>query len=483
MNELNRQAKNSIIYLIGTILIAVVSFISTIVLTRVLPKQTYAQYGLLTTFVTTSVTVITLGMDKAYTRFFYESGYTPLRFLWKSARIPMIIAALFIMVLLEPKHRILTYIFETNVNTTLVVLLTGYLLFALLAKFTQLTARMGEFALNYVSSSFVEKTGFVICIFLASIFVKDISIQWVVASFLLASLFAMLINISTLYRTKRIKVKTVKAVTTKEMLSYGIPLIITNVVMLIVPLVERLVVRDLAGWTILSIYTAASVFYTVIALMKVTIDNIWHPIVFKYYKNKEFFSSFLHDFGLLVTGVTVIGLGACVLLRRWLVLILDKAYFDVFLIAPAIMFSACYEIYTLIYGIGLNTEKKTSHVLISPFIQITLSLGLCYSLIPKMGLLGVGIASMVSVAASKTYQIVMGLKLYGTGKKEWKVSVLWVLSVCVSIFVMFSTSLLSDFLVFIVLGFFSIFIINKEGIDIIKSRAKLFCLKNYKVEG
>ena len=471
---MNKQAKNSIIYTLGVLTTTLVSFISTLVLTRVLPQQVYAQYGLLTTFITASITVISLGMDTAYTRFFYECKYSPIQLLLKCIKIPSFLAVVFSLFIIEPSHHLLMYIFETDVDNMLAFLIVGYLLFALLSKFSHLTARMGEFAFNYVFSNFISKSGFIVGILLSTFFVHNITLHVVVMSFLLASICAVLVNISTLFKATKLTGGNANIVTIKEMLSYGIPLMITNLMMLVVPLIEKIVVRNLAGWTVLSIYTAASVFYTVIAIMKTAIDNIWQPIVFKYYLNKKYFQQFLHDFGLLITGITVIGLGLCILLRRWLVLILDKSYYDVYLIAPAVMFSSCYEIYAMIYAIGLNTAKKTIHVLISPIIQILVSLSLCFLFIPKLGLIGIGIASMISVVVSKTYRILMGLAIYGTGKKEWKITILWISSVFFSIYVMFFKSFLSDCIVFIILTILSIIVLNKEGVLIIKARGRMF---------
>lgn len=454
-------------------------FISTLVLTRVLPQQIYAQYGLLTTFITASVTVVSLGMDAAYTRFFYESQYTPIQLLVKCIKLPLVLVTTFSLILLEPSHQLLRYMFIVNVDSTLAFLIVGYLIFSLFSKFTQLTARMGEFAFNYIFSNFIAKSGFVVGILFSSIFAQNITLHWVVMSFLLASFCAILINISTLLKAKKLVGNKVSVVSAKEMLSYGIPLMITNVMMLVIPLIEKIVVRDLSGWKVLSIYTAASVFYTGIAIMKSAIDNIWQPVVFKYYSRKQIFQQFLHDFGLLLTGITVIGLGFCILLRRYLVLILDKSYFEVYLIAPAIMFSACCEIYTMIYAIGLNIEKKTLHILISPIIQIAVSLSLCFLLIPKLGLIGIGIASMVSVVVSKAYRIVIGLSMYSTGKNEWKIVILWISSIFASIYVMFFKTLLSDCIVFIILTSLSVLVLNREGMEIIKTRGQMFIPKKF----
>lgn len=470
---MNKTARNSIIYTVGTMVIGVVSLLSTMILTRVLPEHTYAQYGLLTTFITASVTVVSLGMDHTYTRFFYESGYSPIKFLAKCCKWPLFVSLIYIALLLEPSHFVLKYIFEDGVNTTFALLLVGYLVFSLFSKFTQLTARMGEFAFNYVSSNLVAKAGFVLVVFLLYLIISDINISWVTFSFLAASAMAVIINISTLYRIRIEQSAEKERVSTKAMLSYGLPIMISNMIVLIIPLVERLIVRDLAGWEILSIYTAAAVFHTVMLLIQSTLTNIWNPIVFKHYENKNFFKQILHDFGLAVTAVTTVGLGACILLRRWLVLILDSSYYSSYLIAPAIVFAACFEIYSLIYSVGLNISKKTVHMIVSPVVQMAVSFSLCYLLIPSMGLIGVGIASLAGVASSKLYRIIFGLHYYGTGHKEIKIALLWTVGAAASIFVMFSTSFMSDLIVCLVLCVTGILVVNREGIEILGRTKKL----------
>ena len=474
---LKKTARNSIIYMIGMIIIAVVSFFNTIILTRILPNQAYAQYGLLTTFTTASITIISLGMDAAYTRFFYESGYSPLKYLIKCCKIPLLVLVVYIIVLLEPKHYLLNYVFEDGVTLGFILLFIVYLLFQLFGKFTQLTARMGEFAVNYVVSNFVGKAGFVVIIFVICYFIKDVSIGWVTFSLAFASVGAVLINIATLKKAKKIEHSSNRGITTKEMIKYGVPIMINNVMMLIVPLIERFIVRDIAGWTILSIYTAASVFYTVIAIMKNTIDNIWNPIVFQYYENEKIFKPLLHDFGLLVTWITVIGLALSILLRRWLILILDQSYFEVYLIAPAIIYTSCYEIYTMIYAVGINTSKKTIHMILAPIIRFVISVSLCYLLIPQLGLTGIGVASLFSVIMSNAYKILVGLHYYGTNQKEWKITLLWLICIVVSIFVMYSTTLLSDICICIGLCAISFIIMNKEGIVLVKKMSKLLLSK------
>ena len=88
---MNKTVKNSAIYLFGTIVMSVLGFLNTILLTRILSQQTYAMYGLLATFSTAVITFIAFGFDSAYLRFFYDHGLSQKQYLLRCLKIPMVI--------------------------------------------------------------------------------------------------------------------------------------------------------------------------------------------------------------------------------------------------------------------------------------------------------------------------------------------------------------------------------------------------------
>ena len=99
----------------------------------------------------------------------------------------------------------------------------------------------------------------------------------------------------------------------KELLNYGFPLMINNFLVLMIPMLEKLIVRDLAGWEILSIFTAASIFQTVILLITTTLNNIWQPMVFKHFSDKEKFQPMMHKFGVCSSILIYLILAFCIL--------------------------------------------------------------------------------------------------------------------------------------------------------------------------
>ena len=354
--------------------------------------------------------------------------------------------------------------------TDRVLPLLVYILFAFLHRFTQLTARMEERALNYVGSNFIGKFGYVVLVMAIFWVMNNVSFDWVVVSFLISSVLATLMNVMVFARLRNERNVSGETVTEKDLFSYGFPYMLNNVMILIVPLVEKLIIRDVAGWQVLGIYTAAAIFQTVIMIVSNTVINIWNPLVYKHCDNEKYFKPILHLFGQAATVMLVIGLAFCILLRRWLVLILDQSYrVDVSIIAPAILFGACFNILNIIYSVGINIKKKTGYFIVSPLLQLGISVGLCYLLVPKMGLIGVAIATLASLVISKTYRILVGLHLYDTGVSEWKTVVLCVVGVAAAVLALFFTTLVSDVLLFATVIAVTMAVVNKDFMMLVRS--------------
>ena len=466
---MNKTAKNTAIYFVGTVFSAVVGFLNTMLLTRVLDAQVYAMYGLLTTFISAATTLIAFGYDSSYSRFYYKHGFTQQRFIWNVLRTPLIVFAVFAVVLLEPNRLLLRWVFDSDLGWTTALLLLVYAFFAFVHRFTQLTARMEERALNYVGSNFVGKFGFVAIVLVIYMLAHSVSFNWVVLSFLISGAVATAMNLFIFTRLGQETNASSESVTEKDLFSYGFPYMINNVIILIVPLVEKIIIRELAGWDVLSIYTAAAIFQTVILLVTNTVINIWNPLVYKHFDNEERFKPLLHLFGQVATVVLTVGLALCILLRRWLGLVLDSNYYSVYIIAPCVLFGACFNILNIIYSVGINIKKKTLYFIISPLLQLGISVGLCYLLVPTMGLTGVAIATLASLVVSKTYRIMVGMHFYNTGVSEWKVVLLCIIGVAASVFTLFSTTLLSDVLVFAGLVAAVAVIINKDFTTLVRS--------------
>lgn len=466
---MNRTAKNSLVYLSGTVIMGVLGFVNTMLLTRILPQQVYAMYGLLVTFVTAADMFVAFGYDQSYMRFYYSHDRTPLGFLWQCMKVPLIIFGVVAVVVLTPGQHLLGYIFGEKLGIYVAIGILGQIFFFSIGRFAQLTARMGEFASNYVLSNIVGRTGFLLLLALFALIVESISFSLVVLSNVLTAVASIWITTWVFRKLGNVKNPEGKYITNREMLCYGIPFMINNVMVSLVPVMEKVVIRNLAGWETLSIYTAASIFQTVVFMVVNTLNNIWNPIVYKHYENKAIFQPILHTFGMVSAIILSLGTAACILLRRWLVLLLDTKYHIVYVIAPIIILASCFHFLSIIYSVGVNIEKKTVHFVIATMLQIVSSLLACYLLIPPLGLTGAALSMLISVGISHFYRIIAGLRYYGTGRSEVKAFLLCIVSILAAVYALVYTELYSDILLSGLLVLAAFAIVNKDLLPIIRS--------------
>ena len=202
---MSKTAKNAAIYFVGTVVMGVIGLVNTMLLTRALTEQAYVMYGLLHNFSTTAVMFLCFGYDTAYSRFYYKHNQTQKRFLWHVFVIPCCLFVFFAIAVIEPHQWLLQQVFGAKLPFYAVLLLIAYLLFSLVHRFTQLTARMEERAINYVTSNFIGRFGFVILIFALFLLSREkVNFDWVLLSSLVGAFLATLLNLWILFQLKKL---------------------------------------------------------------------------------------------------------------------------------------------------------------------------------------------------------------------------------------------------------------------------------------
>ncbi len=444
---MNKTAKNTMIYLAGTVTMAGLGFLGTIILTRILSTQVYAMYGLFSSFCTTIAMFISFGYDSSYSRFYYKHGYSQIKFIIKCLLVPALLFVLLSFVLIEPSQKLINQVFESHFTPIALFLLLVYVFSFSLHRFTQLTSRMENRAFNYILSNIISKSGFLVFVVLSYLICGSVSFLIIILSFAISSLLSVIINLPIICKvSKTIAVATSGTTTLSDLTKYGFPYMVNEVLVLIIPLMEKMIVRDLAGWDVLSIYTSATVFQTLAVMVTNTIVNIWNPIVYKKCDDEKILQPILHDFGVISTALVAIGTAVCVFLRRWLVLLLGQDYRSVYIIAPAIFLGALLNLSATIYGSGINIKKKTFHYVVAPLLQIVFSVVLCYLTVPSLGLLGVGLSALISISIGRIYRMIVGMVLYSTGKKEYGAIAIHLVAIVVAVCSIFYTSVWADVL-------------------------------------
>lgn len=416
---MNKQTKNSIIYLLGALAGAALGFVNTPLLTRVMTPENYAQYGNLTTFGTLIMSLTFLGLDEAYMRFYNESEYPVGKLIGKCLITPIIIALAFvlILILIEPSRVLSNTVFGVSIHTPELLLCGCYIIVMIIQRIFMLTARIEERAWNYAIAEVAIKASFISVIIIAVGSHLSINLRIVELALITSYVIAILINAFVVLKcwSRYTNTKCIEH-DHKYLYKYGYSFAISNSLIYFVPMIERIIMRSTMGMSDLGVYTSSQIFATVINLFSVSLNSVWLPYVYRVDYEGERFKTIFHSVGVCVVWFSAMLLGFTVMTRRWLVMLLGGSYSQAYVIAPAILFGACMTIVMNVYSIGINLKCKTSYHILTPILQGVISVILCRLLIPGLGLSGAGIAIVVSLFISRGLKALLGIHECCTGR-------------------------------------------------------------------
>ena len=453
---------NTAWYFVGAVISAILGFISSPILTRVLSTEAYAQYGMITSFTTLVATFVYLGQDESFMRYFDRQNKSFWNFFWRCIKLPLILCGIILLLLLEPKHLILSWVFACDIQNKVAILIAVYIAMLVLQRFLMLTARMEERAANYSLSNITTKVMFFVALYIFYFMGQIITLTELVAALMVGVLCALSINLIVIVKVKHEANLEGEDITSKELFSFGIPFAISSTMFWVVPLIEKIIIRDMTNWTVLAIYTSAAIFVTAMGLIKTTVTSIWVPYVYKNYINEAEFKKNFKQVGISLCWLCLVILAGLMVVRRWVVCIFDSAYYDSMLIAPALVCGSCFDLLTGIYSIGINIKKKTQFHILIPFVQLVISMATLYIGLPRWGLIATGISYLLSIAISRIVQMTIALHYYGTDGGYGKLAIMLGIYIVVGILSCFVSDIQFDILCGLLLLVFGTAIAGKD---------------------
>ncbi|HRX45370.1 MAG TPA: oligosaccharide flippase family protein, partial [Acholeplasmataceae bacterium] len=105
---------------------------------------------------------------------------------------------------------------------------------------------------------------------------------------------ALAINVLVVVKVKHEANPDGEKIESKEFLVFGLPFALSTTMFWVVPMLEKIVIRDLTDWNVLAIYTSAAIFVTAMSLIKVTTNSICIPYVYKNYADETRFKKIFH---------------------------------------------------------------------------------------------------------------------------------------------------------------------------------------------
>lgn len=447
----NKKTKQTIVFIVGAMMAGLISILNAPVLTRTLTTTTYVEYSMFISLVSVLSAVICMGYDSCYMRFYHKN--TGIKFLLICLSIPTIICFLSCVLIFATRNNILEIILGEKISILECFFFCFYLISKTTARFTLLTMRMEGFAWNYVISDCVERLFFITFIILFRIVFGDVPFSYVLVAFGLGFAIEVAINIFRFPKTNRSfyydnKIENAGG----ELFKFGVFLGVSNIIMFCIPLVQKIIIRQLLDVNQAAIFFSASIFATAISLISVSVNNVWEPNVYKTINEGGSIKSAFHKYGIFISWFLLSILGAVLVFRRYLVYVLAEQYRNVYIIAPCITFTACFSIIYYFYSVGLEISKKTWVRFIITPLELALSIIFLYFFAEIESIKTVAIALLIGGVVSRIIGIVIGLMMYDTGRTLIKPIICWILSLIIAIISLYFDDSISD----VIIGLFAL---------------------------
>lgn len=376
---------------LGPILGAIISFITTPLLTQNIVPVEYGKAAIFLTLYAWIQSFIYFGMDQAYTREFNE--YSDEKKLLKNSMIlPLSISLILLSaIFINPKF-FSNIIFSSPDEVTATIVFGVSIVFIVFERFLLLYIRMREKAFEYSIFNIVIRINvFLIALFL--ILRGKVDFRTVVYSTALGQIFA---DIYLIFRYRYVLdlfgFKNIDFKLLKKLAYFGFPIMISAVVFSSLNSLDRFFLRIFATESEQGVYQATLKIAGLIAVVKTAFTSFWVPTAYRWHSQNKPMKNFQFISNLMMFIMTIAFFGI-VISKDLIVYLLGSKYSEsIYLIGlmvlPQLLYTAS-ETTTL----GIVFSRKSYLNIIVSLVSLIPSIILNLILTPNFGGVGAALSS------------------------------------------------------------------------------------------
>lgn len=383
-------------YAIGNGIVLILGLISSPIITRIISPSEMGKYSMFTTVIGMLLSVVLLGIDQAFVRFYYEEEEGISKLLKRCIILP-IIFSLIIFILMIPFYKEISLYIVGEESLIFIIILGVYMIVSVLNRFALLHIRMKQRVNLYSLINILLKLFYLILVGIIYICFKD-NYNTVV----LATVISMIIvtTIAVLSEKKvwfKIENKNYNLRTSyKEMIVYSLPFIFSTAITWIFQSIDRIMLKQFSNYKEIGIYSGAMTIIALLNAFQGAFTTFWVPVAYEKYnefpEDKEFFER-------VNKIVVVIMLTIALLLisfKDLLAFLLGNQYRESIFVFPFLVFMPIMYTISETTVMGINFKRKTkSHIYISMIAALTNIIG-NYLLVPIYGAKGAAISTGIS---------------------------------------------------------------------------------------
>jgi len=388
--------KDTIIYSISAFANKFVGFLLLPLYTKLLTPNEYGIWGIIEITITLISTLLLLGQNQAFIRFYHEKEVdfrtlfsSQLTFLFGIATGTSILGELLAPNLAQYFQKPVFFLDIFRVMFIIIGLrvLTLFLFDSLRARGESLVYT----TLNLIRF-FVLLMSNIVFLLIFDLKIKGILLAALIAD--MSSLFILLVKTRPFFRWS------FDGELLKQGLKFGFPFIIGSMAWMFLNVGDRYILKFLAGYKSVGIYSTGYKFANVINLLFIQPFSMsFIPLAYKYYHQGEYEEYFNN---LLKYIVFLIGWGGFVLSifspEVIQFVVQNEAYYSAWVVVPYVCFAYIFTAATSVIIIGFNIQKKTRFNALTTILSAILNLILNIYFIPMWGIRGAALATLLSFA-------------------------------------------------------------------------------------
>ncbi|CAH6810603.1 Lipopolysaccharide biosynthesis protein [Vibrio chagasii] len=378
---------------LGPIGLAALSLLSVPITAWIFPPEVVGKMNFVIMFSSFCLLVLSLGLDQAYVRFYYDEIDSP-RLLTHTFAPGFILISIVmsVVVLLFPWSQVWFGV-EGLVS---ILLVASYAILLFIHRSSSVILRMKNkgwlFSLTQISIKLIT----VLILLYYFYHLSEKKIIWLLLAQFCGVLFAVVVSLIVTREEwlLAIKVKFNKSFQV-ELLKFSLPLVISGLSFWCMTSLDRVFIKHYLGFDSLGIYSVVISFSGVVLILQSVFSTVWAPMVYEWAakgQGLENVDTVTRWMTLAIGGIfTLAGLFS------WLIpYILPTEYESVeFLLVACVAYPLFYTL-SEVTVVGINLAKKTKHIMIGSIVALLINISLNYILVPLYGLKGAASATAIS---------------------------------------------------------------------------------------
>ena len=408
-------AKKLIGFSMASWLSAALSFVVTPLLTRLYLPEDIGHINMFTTYMTFFQTVCVMALDQTFMRFYNEKleGLTKFNFLRYCLKINMGIAAVSVIIILAA-HEYFAVQIAGEKSWLIPICLCIVIVASTFLRMSSISSRMEKniplYTLQVVMGTFSEK---VIITLIAFAYAQyQTAILSMTVCYACFSVIIFFMKRKVLYPANNIPPET-----NRTILKFAIPYLPVLLLAWLNNSIPLLVLRKYVDYSSIGIYTNAVTMANILTIVQTGFSAYWEPFIYEHYKDKNNKEKIRKIEKTIIGGL--IFAAVCIVLLQDIIYLLvgekfraSKVFFPFLMLTPICNSIADME------GIGIKLSNK-NYLNIFAFIGNTfVNLLFSYLLVPRIGVMGAGIAVGISAIVMVIIRSFLGRKYYKINDKN-----------------------------------------------------------------